>query len=298
MLVKIKKRVGRKVWMFFQNLLIAAAVYFAWQALAALDIASVMKAPIKWFWLLPSTVAVSASLYIRAIFYSRGLLPELTDFEVCYATFAGESANLLLPLKLGNGFEYSSYPSEMSKKERLFILLFPTIPGQFALGIFALLSAFLALSDGGSYRHILLTVGAVASILPLMITQVLRALGSKAGLYGDAAVRMNGNEYLIILSTWVCTWLSAVFAFSGAGFSFAVGWRVSILAVAATNLAMFLPTTPGAIGVYEFAAVSSIALMGIEGPSVLAAAVLMHIARYAGILPISLGLYIRRKVKK
>ena len=90
----------------------------------------------------------------------------------------------------------------------------------------------------------------------------LRRPGLAARAFGATVL----SWLLLSLSAWVLM----------AGFDLGLGFAAGVLVVVATNLAMVLPSSPAAVGVYEAAVLLALSAYGIEESRALSYAVVLH----------------------
>lgn len=102
------------------------------------------------------------------------------------------------------------------------------------------------------------------------------------GVAGIRNVKLAAGAFLLTTASWLALAVSAwalLFAFDldlDPGFAFGAG----LLVVVATNLAQVLPSSPGALGVFEAAAQLALGAFGIDESSALSYAILLHAVNF------------------
>jgi len=95
------------------------------------------------------------------------------------------------------------------------------------------------------------------------------------------------REAAIVLLASVVVWLleAGLFFFLLPAFGFGLDPFVAVLVMAATNLGILVPSSPGYIGTFHFFCIQALAILGITGASALGFALVVHLAFY---IPITL----------
>lgn len=303
--------------------LLVSAV-FAYLAARGVDYPELVRALGRsdYWWLVPSLAALAACVLVRALrwrlMFARASRPPLAP--VTGALLVGLFFNNVLPARAGEAARIVALnrSAGTSRAETagtvvveraydvlcLLVLLFVLVPWlphvtwlrpAAVLGIAlaaVLVAAWLALARYGDRP----LRAALRPLTRLRFVSVARvdAAGTKLG-DGLAALRrpeLAAAGIALTLLSWVLLGVSAWLAMLGfhLGLSLAAGMLVTI----AVNLAMILPSSPAAVGVFEASVLVALDAYGVTKESALGYALVLHVLNVAPVLVVGLVVLHRR----
>lgn len=249
--------------------------------------------------LLPAVAILLVGLALRAKSWQALLLNEVPFKRAFAALNQGYLANNALPLRIGEfvrayvvGYDRSlgvlrAFPSVIV--ERIYDILFALLLLMLSLVTLvlpawsrnvariagALLIAGVALVIALVWRGDRLT--ALLTRLPIPGLPGLARMGDEfiSALQRIMASKWALGKSLALLSlAWVTAWMQ--FAFITATYGVSLGLKELMFVTSITALGAAIPASPGAIGVFEFAAVSGLMVVGVSREVALSIAILWH----------------------
>lgn len=287
---------------------LAVSLVFLGLLLYRLDLGKMLQALVRanYVYLLPALAVYFVGFYLRAVRW-RLLLAHMRPIpsgRLFPVLTIGYMANNILPLRLGEIVRayFVGEQERVSKAgalgsiaaERIFdglsLLLFLVVlaavspPAPWVRNI----EIVMALLFGGAFVFVLLAM-ARPQVLERLVSALERRLparfhGRFAGLAtrflgGLQSLRQPGQALKVMavsLAIWVCESLMAfVLARS---FSLGLGLPPYMMATAAANLAISLPSSSGGIGPFEFFASRSLQLFGVSAEAATAFSIALHAA--------------------
>ncbi len=269
-------------------------------------------------WLLPALAALAFSVLVKAVRW-RLLFPPATRPPVGATTRAllvGYFFNNVLPARAGEAVRVLALHRDAGTSraealatavsERIYdilallVLLFAAAPflpevtwlrsaAWLALVIVAAtLALFVVLARWGE-RPLRFLLRPLAR-LPRVDDERLdfAAASLVRGLSGLHRPRLAALAFAVTLGSWLV--LAASFWLAMAGFDLGTGFDAALLVVVATNLAMIIPSSAAAVGVFEAATLVALGAYGVDDSRALAYAVVLHALNFFPF--ILMGLYL------
>lgn len=263
-------------------------VWLAMRGVGSLNPLQLLSNRINWNLAALSAAAFLVSAAVHTLAFPLGAAPGMPFAESWRVTVIGNAANMVLPLKMGDGLRLAFFPKKYSALRRGRLLLFISL----ADGAVILLEGIAAVLFAGLHnRNIVLAVRWLS---------ILFAALCAAGLLALALLRKTGKiRYTIrwrgILKmtfwvgvSWSFAFLSFCLALLACGFGAQNTVRCAALAMAGTNFATIIPSSPGGIGLFEYAVVVVLGELSVPAASAKAAGLLLHVIQYAVLLPAGL----------
>lgn len=279
--------------------LTAVIVYFTFTSMGSFDIASLLQNRFNWWFAAASALCFDLSTLVRGLVYPYGIEPEISVFAAWRITAVGNAANMVLPLRMGEGIRLALFPKGYSAVRRLRLTV---IPAAFDLGAVLLFSVaaifFAGFKNPGSLRMLstatlIFAVVCAAAVLLFFAfrsdnSQVRRLFGVRRRRDDLAPVL---RMALWVLLAWVLMLLSVWFGLLAFRFGPIHSLRLALAAFAAMNLIMLIPSSPGGIGLFESSVIFGLSGLGVATDPAKAVGLLLHLIQYAGLLPLALLLY-------
>jgi uncharacterized protein (TIRG00374 family) len=262
----------------------------------------------EWWWLAPSAALLAVTVVLRAARWQSLFAPETRPSlrEVLAALLVGYLFNNLLPLRAGEAARVLALKRRAGSSraeagatvvvERaydilaLLVLLFlaaPLLPEVSWLGAAAILGAVVAAGIAVAIvvvalygeRPLLAMLRPLRRIAPVSEERLERvAVSAVGGLAGLRSPRIALAAFAWTMLSWVA--LAGSCAALLAGFDTGLSTEDLVLAgllvVIATNLALVLPSSPAAIGVFEAATLVALGAYGISDSLALSYALVLH----------------------
>jgi uncharacterized protein (TIRG00374 family) len=285
---------------------LAVSFAFTWVALRQVDLRAVSEAlgSTEYVWLLPAALALAAAVVVRAerwrLLFVPGRRPPRR--ETLDAVLLGILFNTILPVRAGEAARVvalhqragvplaevgaSAVTERLYDLVALLLLLFACVPllpevTWLRAAVFLALALLigLAVAVGVLARYGDRPVRAVLRPLvrlPRVTREAVDGVAASAvsGLAGLRVPRVAAPGLGATLVSWVLLVLSAWLLMEGADLG--LGLDAAVLVVVATNLALVVPSSPAAVGVYEAAVLVALAAYGIDGSQALSYALVLH----------------------
>jgi uncharacterized protein (TIRG00374 family) len=271
----------------------------------------------NYIWLIPAVLIFFIELWVRAVRYEHIVktLRPASASSLFPILVIGNMANNLLPLRIGElvraymigeRFQLSKMASlGTGVVERLFD----------GLTLLALLAGTVVILGASGYIHdiTLTAVGVFALALAVfvfclaspdgaerLVERLARPLPARwqrrivrpavSFIEGLRALRHPDAIAWVVVTSFICWTLETiVYALVGQAFGLGINWGYFMMAVAAGNLALTAPSSPGGTGLFEFVVMQVIILAGVEESVAAAYALAAH---FTVLIPATLlGLY-------
>jgi glycosyltransferase 2 family protein len=257
-----------------------------------------------YWWLLPSLLALTASVWLRALrwwlLFTPPTRPSLSGttrallvsylFNSVLPARAGEAARIIVLNREEGTSRAEAFGTAITERiydvATLLMLLFvaaPFLPTVTWLRRAALLAAVLLLA-------IVVAVVVLERFRERPLERLLRPFALLPNVSADATDRAARNitlglgalhrprlavpAFLVTVLSWlvmaVSFWLALI------GFRLGVGFGAALLVLICTNLAMVLPSLPGAVGVFEAAGLVALHAFGVDKSHALPYVVVLH----------------------
>jgi glycosyltransferase 2 family protein len=282
---------------------LALSALFLWLALRDVDFADTRRALAKadWWVIPPAVVVLAFGVYLRILRWRALFVPETRPpfGATARALLAGLLLNVMLPLRAGEAARVLMISRETgnSRSEVLATAVVERVFDVLALLVLLLAAApFLPrvswLATAAVVAAVL--VAALAALVFVLVRHderpvrfVLRRLPLVSDARADAAAanlvrgfasirrpRMAVTALALTLASWLV--IAGCTAILLLGFDYGLGFGAALLVVVATNLALVLPSSPAAVGQYEWAVQVALATFGVDSSRALSAALLLH----------------------
>lgn len=307
----------RELWKILPGLAISA--FFLWQILKSIhynDLRSVHMVHPQWIAVLLAFLVGSYTLRIYRWWFMlrRSGAP---SFAVCSRVLLTSfAANNVLPFRIGDFLRIFSYSGDLRASSSTIL---STVILERLLDIFALLTFLVALLIGAArslppfvmHGHalnllhfaepilLLCALGLTlllfgASLLQAIVLRIVAKLGDGprtdklkrwALLLFDAVLKMSFAGRVFLLASTVVIWLCEGMIFVSAArlLDIPSGHRGPWLALALSNLSFLLPSSPGAIGTYEFASQFAMVSQGAQPTISALYGLLVHIIVFVSV---------------
>lgn len=275
-------------------------IYMAVRALGGFDPGVLFHSNINWWLFLVAVLLFGAGQFVRAFVYPYGLDRRLSMGEASRVVWIGNMANMLLPLRAGEGLRFTFFPSSYSAARRTRLLVVPGVADVIVILLLSLLAVPLAAGNlHPGTEHVLKIAAIVLVLLAISFTVVglsVRRLRRVTRRYLTRGfTRMVGWVFcswtLLLVSNWV-----GMLAFQ---LSPSESIRMAFAVFATSSLILFIPSSPGGLGVFEYAVVLALRFFGVSGSAAVPIALLLHLVQYAALLPLGViaclfGLHLQR----
>jgi uncharacterized protein (TIRG00374 family) len=88
--------------------------------------------------------------------------------------------------------------------------------------------------------------------------------------------------------SWSCVYFCTLVGILSVGLDMSKALSGALAVLILTNLAMLIPAAPGGIGVFQYACIYALGVLGVGGTAAAVLSVLLHIVQYAALLPLAL----------
>jgi Uncharacterised protein family (UPF0104). len=270
----------------------ALVVFYLFRTLGGLNLNSLFHLNINWFLGFVSVALQMFSNYIRGLGYTRGIDPNINRISALQIVGIGHGANMILPLNIGDGFRFAFFPSDYSALRRTKLVMIPALAD---FVVIILLSLF-AVPFSGFRDHNL-----VRTLWILFFLCIIAIIALLIVLYFVPRLRNYFNEFLNlgllkmmfwVSFSWVLLLLATWVGLVACGFHWIPAFRMSFAVFAATNIVNLVPSSPGAIGLFEGGVIIGLSGLGIQQGTAFSVGLLLHLFQYAAFLPMGLVLFI------
>jgi uncharacterized membrane protein YbhN (UPF0104 family) len=268
----------------------AAVIYYSIKAMGGLNPGQILSMKINWWLAALSAVLFAFSNYIRGLSYTFGVDRNISHMMAFRIIGIGHSTNMVLPLHAGEALRFPYFPKSYSMLERTKQV---AIQGATDLIVIVLL-AIISLPFTG-FKEPLLSILRIVSLIiaALIVAAVLLvifvpALKKYSGAYMTAkAARM----FLWALLSWLTILLSMWVAVIALGYAPGRSAGYALATFTATNIANFIPASPGGLGLFEYGVVLGLGGLGVPMAESKLIGVYLHFLQYLAMLPLGAALY-------
>lgn len=278
--------------LLFGFILSVVIVYFSIISLGGLDMIALFRIDVDWGLVMASILIFVYSNYIRGLAYSHGIdrsMDKMTAFQI---VGIGHALNMVLPLHLGEGLRAIFFPNDYSAIRRTKLLVIPAFADFVAIMVLALISVPFA---GFKDQNLLAALWILSLTCVLTILVAVFLILYIPRLRGYFSEYLNaGLIYMMVYTmlSWVLLLLSMWIGMLALGSSFMESIQMALAVFTATNLINFIPASPGAIGLFEYATVMGLGGLEVEKTRALSIGLVQHMIQYAALLPLGVFLYI------
>lgn len=275
------------------GVLVTAIILFVTvRDLGSLDPSQLFYARVNWWLAGLSGLLFAASTWFRGMCYPHGVDEGISPLLAWRMTAVGNAANMLLPFKMGEGVRLALFPRGYSALRRV-ELTTVTAAADIACILLGALSAVLFAGFGSpdilralGMVTVLFTVGCVGAVLLLLIFP--RTSAAARRLPRARLIHM----FFWVLASWVLLLGSVWAALLAVGVEPFQAGRAALFLFAALNFITLIPSSPGAIGIFEYSVAYSLQTLGLSLADAKTAALLLHVTQYAFLIPLALTLWL------
>lgn len=282
----------RRLKLFFGIVITIASIYFTFKALEGLSLSDILSGHVNWWMAGLSTLAFCVSVVLRAMCYPFGLEKSLKFMDAWRIVAVGNAANMVLPLRSGEGVRLAFFPKRFSLVERTRLLLTPGLTDTVIIVIFCVIAVnFLHFRNTMfvSAAHILSFGFLGLCLIVLLLVIVIPKLRKVA----RSLVTRGYFEMIIWVVLSLLVMMFSVFlGFAAIGYNAADSLQYTLGAYVGMNLIMFLPSSPGGIGLFEYSIILGLTGLGMARIPAEFAALMLHAIQYAALLPVGAVMYL------
>ena len=281
MLIKIISGIGISV----------IIIYFTVKAMGGLNPGQIFAMKINWGLAILSAAIFAFSNYIRGLSYTYGMDRSISHMMAFRIIGIGHSTNMVLPLHAGEALRFPYFPKQYSMLERTKLVAIQGVTDLIVIVVLAILSIPFA----GFQEPLLGALKLVALILLALIVVGALVFFLVPGL------RKYSKNYLNVRVIWMFAWafaswiiiqLSMWVALIGYGINVGDAFRLSLAAFSATNVANFIPASPGSIGLFEYGVVLGLGGLGVSVDTAKFIGLYLHFVQYIAMIPLGVLLYL------
>lgn len=292
------KDVKRQLKIILGVIVTVAAIYFSMAALRGLDPSSILNAKLNWWFVCLSVVIFALSTLVRALVYPYGIDKEMTVMAAWQIVAIGNAANMVLPFHAGEAIRLAVFPKRYSAAKRAKLVL---IPAAADIGFILLLSiAAVYIADFKAPSYVLMLKIASYSFLAICALALLILLSipkTRASVMSYLNRDFLHMLFWVVLS-WIVMLLSIWVGFVAFGYSPLRSVILTFGAFAGMNIVGLIPSSPGNLGIFEWAVTAGLSGLGISEMSAKLAGLMLHLIQYAAIMPLGIALYVRFFIHK
>ncbi|WP_010632615.1 lysylphosphatidylglycerol synthase transmembrane domain-containing protein [Sporolactobacillus vineae] len=282
-----------KIKLFLGSLLTVLVFYYLFRKLGrSLNLNHLLTIKINWLLAAVSVFLQMFSNYLRAMGYTRGIDPNINRITALQIVSIGHGANMILPLNIGDGLRFAFFPSDYNALRRTKLVMIPALADFVVIITLSLLAVpFSGFRDHRLVRilWILFFICIIAIVLTLLVTYFVPRLRNYFNEFLN--VGMLNMVFWVFLS-WAALLLAIWIGLVACGFHWLPSLRLSFAVFAATNLVNLIPSSPGAVGLYEYGVIIGLAGLGIQQSTALSIGLVLHLFQYSAFLPMGLVLFI------
>lgn len=281
-----------KIKLLFGILITLLIIYYSFKTLSHFDLKTALHANINWFLVFVSVIITLYSNYVRGLSYTLGIDPNINRLTALQVVVIGHAANMILPLHIGDGLRFAFFPSNYSALQRTKLVMVPAIADSVAIIVLSMLAVpFSGFTDPRIVSVLWILFFSCVALSLLLVACVLFIPRIRNYVRGYLTIGLL-NMMLWVLLSYVLLLLATWLGLAACGFGFAASLPLSLAVFAVTNLISFIPSSPGAIGLFEYGVIVGLAGLGIHQGEALLASLVLHLILYAALLPQGLVLYL------
>ncbi|HEX3027332.1 MAG TPA: lysylphosphatidylglycerol synthase transmembrane domain-containing protein [Clostridia bacterium] len=281
-----------KLKLFFGTILTVIILYYSVKSLGELNPQELFRQKINWGLAILSVLVFMYSNYIRGLAYTRGIDPGLDRMTAFRIVGIGHAANMVLPLRAGEGLRLAFFPERYGAVERTKLLIIPGFADFVAIMLLALPSVpFAGFKDPVLLKvlwilvFLILAVGALGAVIVYLVPKLR---GYAKQYLNPASLKM---MYWVVLS-WIIMLVSTWIGLLSLGYPALESARMSLAVFTATNIVSFIPASPGGIGLFEYGVILGLGGLGVKPAPALSIGLMIHLMQYAALVPLGAVLYV------
>lgn len=285
----------KKIFEILIGIIVSAIIiYFTFVSLGKFDPSQLLSDKINWWLAGASAVVFGLSTLARGLGYTYGIDKDIHWFNAWRITAVGNAANMVTPLRMGEGLRLALFPREYKAGKRAKLVIIPAIADIAVILLLSIVAVLIAGIDNAQVIKILIIVSLIFFVIGAIIIIILQSIPRTRRI-----VKNNLNKHILYMMMWVLiSWLlvliSIYFGFLCLGFGIIKSIKFSLACFVSINIFMFIPASPGNIGLFESSVVLGLTSINATNTPVPAMVVglLLHCIQYAIMLPLGLVLYL------
>lgn len=267
-------------------------VAFAVKSLGTLNPAALLSLKINWWMAGLSAALFALSTFFRGLVYPCAIDKNIGILNAWRIIAVGNAANMILPLRLGEGVRLAMFPRGYSAVERAKLTLIPAVADFAVIFFLSLIAVFAAGFNNPNVMRFFKTVSLIFIIICMLAGVIFFSLHETKkdtlSYFNQATLKMTCWVFI----SWILILVSIYFGLAAFGFSFTRSIRLTLAAFAGMNLIMLIPSSPGGIGLFEYSVIVGLSGLGIPMDTAKLAGILLHLIQFAALLPMGLILYL------
>ena len=283
---------SRKLFKTIPGLLVSA--FFLWYTFRGISFEQIrslrMAHPV---WIVGVLAFTCASYTLRCLRWTRMMRSTSARFPVCARVLMTSlAANNILPFRIGDIMRVFTYAGDLGASSSVIL---STVILEKLLDIFVLVLLFVAFMGGGGNPHsrlmaeVLLGISSVGLLVVILGARVLEPIIRRffaqrhknseqtsklqkiehwllLALHSIRQIGIAGSFLLLIQSFVIWTCEGMIFVSAARLIELTVDWIGPWQAVSVANLSYLIPSSPGAIGTFEWAVKTSLVSHGAREP--------------------------------
>lgn len=292
------KSLKKQIEIFGSIIVTVTAFYFCMTALNGLDPLDLLSANINWCLACVSAIIFALASLIRSLVYPYGIDKDMTVMEAWQIVAIGNAANMLLPFHAGEGVRLAVFPKRYSAANRARLLLIPGVADMAFILLLSIAAVYIADFKSPNYVLILKIASygflACCALTLVILLSIPKTRPAVMSYFNRDTLQM----LKWILLSWLAMMLSIWVGFIAFGYDPLRSVTLTFGAFAGMNIAGFIPSTPGNLGIFEWSVTVGLAGLGISEMPAKMAGLMLHVMQYAALLPLGIVMYIRFSLQK
>lgn len=260
--------------------------------LGGLDPTRLFSMRINWWWTVASGLLFAGSTWFRGLCYPKGIDPALHALKAWRITAVGNAMNMLLPFKMGEGFRLALFPKGYSAFKRVQLTLVPAAADIGCILCGGIGAALFAGFGSPQVLRLLTTVTLIFTVVCVGAVLVALLVPKASAVARALPHRGLAGMCFWVAVSWALMLCSMFAALLATGLSWKLAPRAALFLFAALNFVSLIPSSPGALGIFEYTVAHSLQTMGISASDSLNAALLLHATQYLSLVPLGLVLWV------
>jgi hypothetical protein len=272
----------------------AIIIYFSLMSLDKFDPSQLLADRINWWLAVVSAVVFGIATLARGLAYTYGIDKELHWFTAWRITAVGNAANMVTPLRMGEGLRLALFPKGYKAAKRAKLIIIPGIGDVAVILLLSLLAILITGFNNPTVVKVLIIVSIVFFAAGLVVVILLHIIPRTRKIAKNNINKQTLFMMMWIFISWLLILISIYLGFLSIGFDILKSIGYSLACFVSMNIISFIPSSPGNIGLFESSVVLGLASMNAPNTPVpaLVVGLLLHCIQYAVMLPLGLVLYL------
>ncbi|HCC00817.1 MAG TPA: hypothetical protein DEP42_06355 [Ruminococcaceae bacterium] len=267
-------------------------IYLSANALGSLNPKVLLQRNIDWRMAGFSTLLFGLSQIVRSFVYPFGIDNSLSFGTGFRVVTIGNLANMFLPLRLGEGLRFAFFPHYYTATKRTEMIMIPGAADVVAILLISMVTVPLA----GNIHPGTVQVLKIAAIILIVLAGLISFFCALVKSLRKKVIRLLtpgfGRMIGWVFCTWVLSLASTWLGIMAFHFSAIETARMAFAVFATSNLIMFIPSSPGGLGLFEYAVSISLTFFGMHESTAVPIALLLHAEQYVVLLPLGIIAYL------